>query len=375
MKKKYKWIIGILMMAECVIAYAASEDQEEKVDPLFSLFHFLEEEYESYFINQDSFPLVLSPKDRELPLVHFKSWAEVHQNELKDLLTVSGAILLRGFPVDHAEDFAAVIRAVIGKELIDYKGEGSRHRITQGVYTSTAAPPEFKIPLHNELTCTLNPVDYICFYCDIPPLEGTGQTILGRTEEVTMEMMKRESIWDLFYGKHMNYISRHPSEGNFFSYVNPTHRTWEQAFETADRNEVERICKESGYQFQWMDDWIEVVRCVPAILGPDQYFTHPYWFNQAHLYHMNPRLSGSWVNHLLSNLLYISSSTRPYDIEFEDGSSLPREIVYEIYDVLDQHTIEFSWEKGDVLILDNHKTLHGRAPCSTPRRILVAMVK
>jgi alpha-ketoglutarate-dependent taurine dioxygenase len=328
-----------------------------------------------YFINEQSFPYVISPKTDDLTLSEFQEWAISHQDELKDLLTSQGAVLLRGFPIHQPEDFANVVRAVIGKELIDYKGEGSRNRIIQGVYTSTEAPPDFKIPLHNELTCTLNPVSYICFYCNIAPNPGTGQTLIGRTDDVTLEIMKRPHIWDLFASQNLNYISRHPPEGNFFSKVNRTHRTWQQAFETEDKTEVERICRESGFDFKWMDEWIEVVRHVPGISSPNEHFEHPCWFNQAHLYDANPRLYGGWLKYVLANLLYISSSTKPYDIEFEDGSPISRATFYEIYDILDAHTIRFDWQEGDVLLLDNHKALHGKAPSSGQRRILVSMIR
>lgn len=336
---------------------------------------FLNEKFDRYFVNEDCLPFVLTPKDSEMTLANFKIWAEVHQNELKSLMDAQGAVLLRGFPINSAEDFATVVKAVIGRDLIDYKGEGSRKRIAQGVYTSTEAPSQFKIPLHNELTCTLNPVDYICFYCDIAPEPGTGQTILAKTEDITIEMMKRPHIWNLFNGKIIKYISRHPSEGSFFTRVNPTHKTWQQAFETTDREEVARICEQKGYDFKWDGDWIEVTRCVPAIRGPDQYFDHPYWFNQAYLYHANPRIRGGWVNHQLANLLYILPSTRQYDIEFEDGSAIDQEVIYEIYDILDEKTIKFNWAKGDVLLLDNRQTLHGRTPCIGQRRILATMIQ
>lgn len=336
---------------------------------------FLHENFDSYFVNEQCLPFVLSPKTNQITLENFTNWAKSHQNELQSLIKSQGAILLRNFPITSAADFAAVVKAVIGRDLIDYKGEGSRERIFQGVYTSTSAPPNFKIPLHNELTCTINPVDYICFYCEIAPKQGTGQTLLGRTEEITIEMMKRPHIWNLFNGKNIKYISRHPPEGSFFTRVNPTHRTWQEAFETTDRDEVEKTCEQKGYGFKWTGDWIEVTRSVPAIRGPDQYLDHPYWFNQAHLYHPNPRIRGGWINHLLANLLYISPSTRQYDVEFDDGSPISREIVYEIYDVMDKKTIRFNWEKGDVIILDNRKTLHGRAPCVGQRRILTTMVQ
>jgi len=66
-------------------------------------------------------------------------------------------------------------------------------------------------------------------------------------------------------------------------------------------------------------------------------------------------------------------STKPYDISLENGATIPRDIIYKVYDVLDQHTIKFDWKNQDVLLLDNIKMLHGRAPYKGQRRILVSM--
>ena len=340
-----------------------------------SLDTFLDDNFDSYFVNEECLPYVLSPKSTEITLSSFTTWAEAHQVQLRNLIASQGAVLLRGFPIDGAEEFAEVVKSVIGRDLIDYKGEGSRRRIVRGVYTSTEAPPEFKIPLHNELSCTNNPIDYISFYCDIAPEPGTGQTLLGRTEGVTTEIMNRPAVWNLFDGKIIKYISRHPPENSFFTGVNPSHKSWPQAFETTDKDEVARVCAQKGYEFSWNGDWVEVIRRVPATRGPDQHFDHPYWFNQAYLYHANPRIRGGWVNHMLANLLYIMPSTRQYDIEFDNGTPIPQAVMYEIYDVLDDQTIRFNWEKNDVLLIDNHKTLHGRAPCIGNRRILTAMAQ
>lgn len=336
---------------------------------------FLNEKCEAYFVNEQHLPLVLFPKDIETPLENFTNWAEMHQDEMRSLMASQGGILLRGFPINRPEDFAAVVRSIIGRQLVDYKGEGSRHQIIPGVYTSTEAPLKYKIPLHNELSCTPNPVEYICFYCEIAPESRTGQTILAKTESITSEINQRPHIWNLFKGRNIKYICRHPPEGNFFTRINPTHRTWQQAFETSDKNEVERICNQKGYDFKWDGDWIEITKFAPAIRNPDQYFDRPYWFNQAHLYHSNPRIRGGWINHLLANLVYMSPSTRQYDVEFEDGSAIPRKIIYEIYDILDQKTVKFDWKKGDILLLDNLRAMHGRAPSKGQRRILVTMVQ
>lgn len=328
------------------------------------------------FVNEERMPLVISPREQAISVDDLVEFAKKNPAVFQSLLKTYGAILIRDFSVEDAEDFANIVTTILQSELLDYlAGEGSRKRVIPGVYTSTEAPPEFKIPLHNELTCTDHPCRYICFYCDVAPNTGTGQTILGSTETVTQMLVQHPNAWSLFDDKTLRYTSRHPPEGSFIGKVNVTHKTWQDSFHTDDKEVVARICKEKGFECHWNDDWLEITRRAPAICGPDDYFDHPYWYNQAHLYHANPRIRGGWVNHILASLLYTIPSTRQYDIAFDDGSEIPTSVVYEIYDVMDAATIKFDWQKGDVLILDNRRALHGRAPCEGQRRILTCMVQ
>lgn len=331
--------------------------------------------YDFYFVNKEKLPLVLSPNEPNISFSSFRDWIQQNQTTLKNLIAEHGALLLRGFPVKEAEEFRSVITTALGQEPMNYRGgEGSRHLVTDGIYTSTEAPPGFQIPLHNELSCTNHPPTYISFYCLIAPKPGSGQTILGSTERVSKELLlKYPDVWTLFYGQNLNYISRHPPEGSFFTKVNRTHKPWQKAFETTDPLEVEKICKEKGFTYTWLGDWIEVVRRVPAIRTQDQYFNFDYWYNQAHLYHSNPRIRGGWLTHILANLLYIVPSTRQYDIEFENGESIPQDIIYHAYDVLEDSIVKFDWKEEDVLIVHNIKSLHGRAKYKGERRVLVGM--
>jgi hypothetical protein len=47
---------------------------------------------------------------------------------------------------------------------------------------------------------------------------------------------------------------------------------------------------------------------------------------------------------------------------FEDGSIVPDAIVEEIRDVSEGLTVAHRWQRGDLLMLDNSRFLHGRNP-------------
>lgn len=336
-----------------------------------------EEHFVCAFITGQKLPIMVSPKNHGISFSEFCDLLQKYQKEIQALTAKYGAVLFRGFPVKDASGFSMVLERAAGKAPMDYlAGEGSRTKVAPGVYTSTEAPSGFKIPLHNELSCTTKPPPYISFYCEQPPLAGTGQTILGSTNRITQTIQKeRPEVWRMFEDKTVQYISRHPPTGSWISKVNRTHKTWNDSFETSDKQRVEAICQTKKYDFKWIGDWLEVTREAPCTRPNPDKPNEKMWFNQFHLYHANPIIRGGWLTHLLANLLYFRPQTRQYDVQLVDGTPLPEDSVCAIYPVLDGATEKFDWFKGDWLLVDNIRALHGRDPYSGDRRILTAMVE
>ena len=63
-------------------------------------------------------------------------------------------------------------------------------------------------------------------------------------------------------------------------------------------------------------------------------------------------------------------STRAF---FGDGTEIDEAALNHIRNVYENQMVTFSWQQGDVLILDNILTAHGRKPYSGPRQIVVGM--
>lgn len=150
------------------------------------------------------------------------------------------------------------------------------------------------------------------------------------------------------------------------------HKPWVDVFETEDKDEVEKKCRENEFNLKWTkDNWLQISQKRPAVLS------HPetkemVWFNQAHLYDINPKLIG-WWKYVAAKLFYMRKHTRLHEIFFGDHSEISREDLYHIMDTLDKNTIYFKWQKGDVLVLDNVLAMHGRATFKGKRRVLTAM--
>jgi alpha-ketoglutarate-dependent taurine dioxygenase len=320
-----------------------------------------------------SFPGIISSIKSHISYSQFLQAIREDTDDIKRLLLKYGALLFRGFPVGSAKDFSEVIATLGLGKCVDYiGGDSPRDKVEEGVYTSTEAPPNFHIPLHQELSFVKYHPHHIYFFCDIPPV-AAGETIIADARKV-MDAIHPD-VKKRFMDKHLTYISRYYYRSKVMSFVNRlqrSHKSWMEVFETDNKDEVEKKCLQNEFHWRWLaHDWLEIKQTMPPIIQ------HPkteetVWFNQAHLYDFNPQLLG-WKRYIGAKLFYFRKSTRLHEIEHADGSRVSRHDLYHILNVLEQSTVRFPWQRGDVMVLDNILAMHGRSPFTGKRRILTAL--
>ena len=244
--------------------------------------------------------------------------------------------------------------------LLNYTGgDTARSKITSKVYTSTDYPPEHHIPLHQEMSYSNNYPNTIYFFCHTPAAEG-GETPILNARELTKDLDKK--IIDAFREKKLKYIMNlHGGYG--------IGKSWQNCYETENKSEVEAILGAKAVNYSWKDDGglrsEEVVQ--PVIEHP--YTKEEIFFSQAdqwHPSHLEPDI--------LATLKEMASEDDFFhNCSYGDGTPIELEYLDEIRRVLRKHSISFSWQKGDLLILDNILAMHGRNPFKGARKILVAM--
>lgn len=284
-------------------------------------------------------------------------WLEQNRTLLDKRLNEKGVILLRGTNFNTIADFDAFISAL--GEKLSYKYRSTPRSELQGkVYTSTNYPATETIPLHNENAFSTRYPSKIIFGCHVAPETGGATTLAD--SHLVYNLIPVE-IKEKFVRLGVKYVRN--MGGGFDLH-------WHEVFQTEDKNLVQQMCIELGLSFSWQGGILRTEQTLPAInqVPGSELNT---WFNQAHLFHYSsiPKDISTWL------LEMFGEEGLPRNAYYGDGSPLEIEVLTVINQVYDKCLRSFSWQQRDLLIVDNIRVAHGRAPFTGDRVILTGMIK
>ncbi|HWW71483.1 MAG TPA: TauD/TfdA family dioxygenase [Duganella sp.] len=283
-------------------------------------------------------------------------WFAAAAPDLVGLLRRTGVLLLRGFPLHGAEDFRRAVAAMTPR-LRGYAGGTSpRSRVAEGVYTSTEYPKHLEIPLHNEMSYSSQWPELLYFFCVSAPA-ADGETPIADSRNILARMPP--DIVEEFDRRQLMYVRNLASAESRYN-------SWTKAFETTDKAGVEAYCRDMDIGYAWQaDGGLRIQEVRPALR------THPVtgervWFNQVHLWHASNTALGSNVTARIESGL-------PMAAYYGDGGRIGNDTLAAVRQVLNAEKKLFRWQQGDLLMVDNVLSAHGRMPFDGPRQILVAM--
>jgi alpha-ketoglutarate-dependent taurine dioxygenase len=249
------------------------------------------------------------------------------------------------------------VAASIASDLFAEYGDLPPEETSERIYHSTPYPADKMILFHNESSHLPKWPLRQFFFC-VQPAPDRGQTPLLDCRLVA-ERLDPELL-ETFERKGLVYVR------NFSPGLDVP---WQEFFKTEDQAEVERACADEGMECEWREgDSLRIKQASPAVVS------HPrtgekLFFNQVQLHHtycLDPETRDS-----LRQLF--SEEDMPRNVYFGDGSVIPDEVMEQIGDLYEELCVEFPWQSGDLIAVDNMIVAHARRPFSGPRKILVAM--
>jgi alpha-ketoglutarate-dependent taurine dioxygenase len=298
-------------------------------------------------------PLAILPTNTDDPA----GWALEHRDALREAVVEHGAVLVRGLGLRDRTEVAAVFAGLTGGLMTEKEAFAPRQHYPGGIYSSTRWPAGLPMCMHHELSYVLKVPGLLLFACLTAPVEG-GATVLA-------------DAWTVLKALPPALVARFEREGWLLtrSYNGEIGATFAEAFGTRNLPDVQRYCRANAIEFAWRaDGGLRTQQRRAAVVR------HPLtgrrcWFNQIaflNQWTLDPNVREQLVE-------VYGEDGLPFNTFFGNGDPIDERLVALLNDVYEAHTVREPWQDGDLMLVDNIRTAHGREAYAGPREIYVGM--
>jgi hypothetical protein len=304
------------------------------------------------------FPLVLSCTAARTTLEQVGAWIGSRRDELLAQSAAHGAVLFRGFPLATAEDFDRFVAAF---DLPNFPYDESlsnavRVNRTPRVFTANEAPASVTIFLHHEMAQTPVYPSRLFFFCE-QAAESGGATPLCRSDVLWQQIVEHcPRFAHDCEEKGLRYSNVMPPAADTSSGMG---RSWQATLRADTPAAAEVRLRGLGYSWEWLPDGCLRASTprLPAVraLGDGR----KSFFNQLiAAYH-------GWRD---------TRNDPAKAITHGDGTPLDAAAVAKVAEIAESLIFDVPWQTGDVALVDNFVTMHGRRPFTGTRKVLASLV-
>mmetsp|Transcript_8802 Transcript_8802/g.15313 ORF Transcript_8802/g.15313 Transcript_8802/m.15313 type:complete len:477 (+) Transcript_8802:462-1892(+) len=346
----------------------------------------------SYLDEGSKLPLVISPRFDD-SLDFLCDWLKANRSLVEKHMLDHGAVLVRGFRINTPPEFERAISSLQPNLSDAYRGTSPRSVFEGTKYTFSAAdvPVNYPIGQHLEMSFLKYPPRQLYFGCLKESNSGGGETSLCDFRKVYQDL--DPVLRNKFETKKVLYNRTHKKVGDRYTFDVGAKLSWAQMFGTSSEQEVDAICeKEDAPDVQWIgpkkDTFYQEWKDDACQLHPVT--MEKVWFNHAQVFHWSTFPAELWyaftrigdIRFLLRSIIIAIIAVIKYcvlghrmalDIRFGDGSPISFSEMSKVRNAVHKNMVFSTWQKGDIMCIDNFSTSHGRQPTyDFGRKILVA---
>ena len=287
--------------------------------------------------NYNSCPETISHNDftKNMPKL-LKKHKAIHLRPIKDKFDDIEKLFSRNVQDCKLSNFKYIGGAATRK-IIESK---DNHNI---IFTSNEAPSDQNIPFHHELAQTSNPPAYVAFHCKKQP-DTKGETpIIDSNLVYKFLHTKFPDIEKKFAKLGVRYRRILPPKDDKTS---PIGRSWKNTYDVESCDQLEKVLTNKGIEFEWLanKEILTISEILPAIYYNEE--------TKQNIFHNS--LVAAFIGwHDCRNNRYKS-------ICYGDGSDIEWEVLDAIAFFMECNKVEWKWENGDIIWLDNRQVMHSR---------------
>ena len=311
------------------------------------------------FMNKKDFLKEIQEDTKLITMSSTEKWVYENKVSIESQLDEYGAILFSDLPVENAEDFDLFVSAFKYDTFTYEESLSNAVRInkTDKVFTANEAPSEIEIFLHHEMAQTPMYPKNIFFFCKSASQYG-GETPLCRSDYLYAELLKEDASLIAKFEKNGVIYNSIMSNGD--ELVSGQGRSWQKTLRVSSKEEAEQKLKELGYTWHWLegDNLSVTTRTLEAI--KELRNGRKSFFNQV------LAASLGWKK---------NSNNETSPVRFGNGEEICNSNLQMISCLAESLTLLRNWKDKDILLIDNHRVMHGRKPFSGEknREILVSL--
>ena len=284
-----------------------------------------------------------------------------------------GALVAKGLPVGRDPAAFSALMAATGLPLRRYVGGvTSRSEVAPYVGVISEERADLSMEPHQDNPYWASPPTHLAIFVARPPASG-GQALLSDARAVLRTLnATRPALVARLADSGVRYEKYYPPGAAADGGIT----TWNDAF-GADRAAAEVALADLLGGFEWLEDGgLRTWEVAPAIrdASPGEEPTFFAMMTAMHCSVFDDHPDYLELNRSPTDAPCAMRGRMPYHTRFGDGAEFAVEDVRAARRAQWAHAVSFDYEAGDVLIVDNYRTMHGRFSFEPPRDLYITMV-
>lgn len=277
-------------------------------------------------------------------------------------LKENGALIFRGFGA-NADSFTKFSNR-FSDQFSYYEGGGlqwrslNRERVNNNdtMFTTTGGNIGFHIPLHAEMHYTGRPPKFLWFFCEEAPRDR-GETLLADSRVMFSTLSQETQTF--FRANRIKYIR---------DYKNGE---WQRSFNTKDILHLKTLCAEQACTLITDTEQNVRIEYVQSAILKDEQQQSCFVNNVLVIHYFEHALESGLAQAYMPDM---KKQPSPVKARMENGERFPEKILLELAEAAQKASVPHQWHAGDIILIDNFQTLHGRNESTDKeRKIYVRM--